>query len=90
MDQQGDHAPLVEHRAPLGDGRGGGHYTEIEPLTRLAFTWIWDDETRRTLIEIDFEERDGETTLRFAHRDLWDEEAVRGHEDGWGKVLAKP
>jgi uncharacterized protein YndB with AHSA1/START domain len=68
---------------------GGGRYTEIEPPTRLAFTWIWDDEPHRTLIEIDFEERDGTTTVRFVHSGLWDEEAVRGHEDGWGKVFAK-
>jgi uncharacterized protein YndB with AHSA1/START domain len=32
---------------------GGGTYTEIEPPTRLAFTWIWDGDTRRTLIELD-------------------------------------
>ena len=24
---------------------GGGHYTEIEPPTRLAFTWTWDGDT---------------------------------------------
>ena len=24
---------------------GGGHYTEIDPPTRLAFTWIWDGDT---------------------------------------------
>ena len=24
---------------------GGGRYTEIEPPTRLAFTWIWDGDT---------------------------------------------
>ena len=23
------------------------------------------------------------TTVNFTHRDLWDEEAVRDHEDGW-------
>lgn len=27
------------------------------------------------------------TTVRFTHRDLWDEEAVRSHEDGWGKCF---
>ena len=26
---------------------GGGHYTEIERPTRLAFTWIWDGDTTR-------------------------------------------
>jgi uncharacterized protein YndB with AHSA1/START domain len=66
---------------------GGGKYTEIDPPTRLAFTWIWDGDTRRTLIEIDFEETDGATTVRFSHRDLWDEEALRSHEDGWTKMF---
>jgi uncharacterized protein YndB with AHSA1/START domain len=63
---------------------GGGTYTEVEPPTRLAFTWTWDREpTRRTLIEIDFEEIDGATTVHFTHSGLWDEEAVRSHEGGW-------
>ena len=38
---------------------GGGTYTEVEPPTRLAFTWTWDDDPRQTLIEVDFEESDG-------------------------------
>ena len=67
---------------------GGGAYTEIERPTRLAFTWIWDGDTRRTLIELDFEETDGVTTVRFTNRGLCDAEAVRAHEDGWGKVFA--
>jgi uncharacterized protein YndB with AHSA1/START domain len=66
---------------------GGGRYTEIEPPTRLGFTWTWDGDTRRTLIEIDFEESDGVTTVRFTHSDLWDDEAVRSHEVGWGKFF---
>jgi len=66
---------------------GGGKYTEIEPPTRLAFTWIWDGDTRRTLIEIDFEEVDGVTTVTFTHSGLWDEDAVRSHEGGWGRIL---
>jgi uncharacterized protein YndB with AHSA1/START domain len=75
-----DPAKDVEHG-------GGGTYTEIEPPTRLAFTWIWDDDTRRTLIEIDFAETDGVTTVTFTHSGLWDEQAVRSHEYGWGNIL---
>ena len=66
---------------------GGGNYTEIERPTRLAFTWIWDGDTRGTLIELDFRETDGATTVSFTHSGLWDEEAVRSHEDGWGKLF---
>lgn len=66
---------------------GGGTYTEIERPTRLAFTWLWDNETHRTLIEIDFEEADGATTVSFTHSGLWDEATVRSHEEGWSNVL---
>ena len=76
-----DPAKDVEHG-------GGGRYTEIDPPHRLAFTWIWDGDTRRTLIEIDFEqESEGVTTVRFTHSGLWDEEAVRSHDGGWGRIL---
>jgi uncharacterized protein YndB with AHSA1/START domain len=68
---------------------GGGSYTEVDAPTRLAFTWTWDGDTRRTLIEIEFEERDGITTVRFTHSGLWDEDAVRSHEDGWRKLFAR-
>jgi uncharacterized protein YndB with AHSA1/START domain len=66
---------------------GGGRYTEIDPPRRLAFTWTWDHDSRETLIEVDFEERDGVTTVRFTHSGLWDEDAVRDHEDGWNKCF---
>jgi uncharacterized protein YndB with AHSA1/START domain len=69
------------------DFGGGGNYTEVDPPNRLAFTWIWDGDTRRTLIELDFEETAGITTVRFTHSGLWDEEAVRSHEYGWGRIL---
>jgi uncharacterized protein YndB with AHSA1/START domain len=62
---------------------GGGRYTEVDPPHRLAFTWLWDDNNVRTLIELDFEESGGATTVRFRHSGLWDEEAVRSHEGGW-------
>jgi uncharacterized protein YndB with AHSA1/START domain len=67
------------------DHGGGGHYTEIDPPTRLAFTWTWDrdDEGRETLIEVDFEEAGGATTVHFTHSGLRDEESARDHEGGW-------
>jgi uncharacterized protein YndB with AHSA1/START domain len=66
---------------------GGGQYLEIDPPRRLVFTWYWDGNATRQVIEVDFEEADGVTTVRFTHRDLWDEEAVRDHEDGWSNCF---
>lgn len=79
----------VVMRDPVKDVEygGGGHYTEIDPPHRLAFTWAWDEDGRETLIELDFEESDGETTVRLTHNGLRDEEAVRSHEGGWSACL---
>ena len=89
---------VVMRNPHKGERHGGsGHYTEIDPPNRLVFTWTWDndDEDRETLIEIDFEEADGATTVRFTHSNLRDHESVISHEGGWtrcfdnlGRVLA--
>ena len=39
------------------------------------------------LIEIDFEESDGVTLVRFTHSGLWDEDAVRSHDGGWNRAF---
>lgn len=66
---------------------GGGVYTEIDRPRRLVFTWLWDDNPTSTLIEIEFDEADGATAVRFTHSGLWDDEAVRSHEDGWTRCF---
>lgn len=66
---------------------GGGEYTEVEPPTRLAFTWTWDDDSSRQLIEIDFEESDGGTTVRFTNSGFASEESRDSHEEGWSKAF---
>ena len=68
---------------------GGGHVHEIDPPNRLAFTWGWDDDEDRVeqLIEVDFVEADGATTITFTHSGLWDEESLPSFEDGWGKCF---
>ena len=83
-------AVRVVMRDPAEDAEhgGGGHYTEIDPPRRLAFTWTWDRETHETLIEIDFKEAEGGTVVHFTHNGLLDEETLRSHEDGWSKCFA--
>jgi len=82
-------AVRVVMRDPHKDNEigGGGRYTEIEPPNRLAFTWTWDGEDTETLIELDFEEADGLTTVRMTHSGLRDHESARRHEYGWNNCL---
>ncbi len=66
---------------------GGGEYVEIDPPRRLAFTWVWDDESRRTLIEIDFHDRGDSTHVVFTHSNLIDIPTLQGHEGGWTRAM---
>jgi glutathione S-transferase len=79
---------VVMHDPDKGeDHGGGGHYTEVDPPSRLAFTWTWDGDDRETLIEIDFEESGDATTVSFTHSNLRDEAARIDHEGGWSRCF---
>ena len=70
------------------DYGGGGEYTVIEPPHRLAFTWIWDDDpSNPQLIELEFSERDGMTTVMMTSSGITTEKGRDEHEDGWQKCF---
>ena len=67
---------------------GSGHYTEVDPPTRLAFTWSWDDGAEDTIVEIDLQPLgDEETHVRFTHGGLPDEPSRLDHEGGWARCF---
>lgn len=79
-------------RSPDGEEFGGsGEYLEIDPPSRLIFTWTWDGHEGHQgtqLVEVEFEERDdGTTTVVLTNRGLKDEESKRSHREGWEKSL---
>jgi uncharacterized protein YndB with AHSA1/START domain len=74
-------------RDPLaGEDHGAsGEYTVVEPPRRLAFTWNWDDhDSELQLIELEFSESDGATTVRMTSHDIATEERRDSHREGWG------
>ena len=75
-------------RSPGGPGRGArGEYTVIEPPHRLAFTWIWDDdEENPQLIELEFTEHDGRTTVVMRNSGIPADERA-GQLTGWHGCL---
>lgn len=61
---------------------GGGVFTVLEPPRRLAFTWTWDDVADEQLIEVEFHEHDGATTVILTNRGLRDEDRDE-YREGW-------
>jgi uncharacterized protein YndB with AHSA1/START domain len=74
-------------RVEMGEWVVGGHYLEVEPPTRLVFTFDWehDDEAPTTVTIQITPEGDG-ARLVLQHEETG---SVSGHEDGWLLTLAR-
>ena len=75
----------VVMRDPDGEPVGaGGEYTLIERPHKLAFTWTFDDDpSNQQMIELEFMERDGVTTVLFVNSDISDGERRDSQYEGW-------
>jgi uncharacterized protein YndB with AHSA1/START domain len=67
-----------------------GVYREISEFDRLSFTHTWEDDMgdgqtpgHDTLVVIDFNEKDGRTTMAFRQSIFMTVEARDGHVGGW-------
>jgi uncharacterized protein YndB with AHSA1/START domain len=61
-----------------------GEYTEIDRPNRLVFTWTFDDDpSNQQLIEIEFTERDGATTVVFVNSNISEKKRRDEQYDGW-------
>ena len=76
-------------RTPEGEPVGaGGEYTLIERPHRLAFTWTFDDDpSNPQMIELEFTEREGATTVLFVNSGISEAERRDSQDEGWSTCL---
>jgi uncharacterized protein YndB with AHSA1/START domain len=61
-----------------------GEYQVVDPPHRLVFTWVWDDQPDRPqLIELEFSERDGATTVSMTNSSVPTDERLESQRRGW-------
>jgi uncharacterized protein YndB with AHSA1/START domain len=75
---------VMRDPAAGADHSASGEYMAIDRPKRLAFTWTWDHDPDNTmLIELEFTERDGRTTVVMVNSGLPTEKDRNEHERGW-------
>jgi uncharacterized protein YndB with AHSA1/START domain len=72
-------------RDPSGAESGAtGEYRIVDPPHRLVFTWVWDDQPDQPqLIELEFSERDGRTTVVMTNSSIPTDERWESQRRGW-------
>jgi uncharacterized protein YndB with AHSA1/START domain len=62
----------------------GGEYTVVDRPHRLVFTWVWDDQPDQPqLIELEFFEREGRTTVLMTNSAIPTDARLESQERGW-------
>jgi len=76
---------IVMRNPATGSSWGaGGEYTVVEPPRRLVFTWMWDhDAANPQLIELEFTEHDGSTTVLMINSGIPTDEVRDDQRGGW-------
>ena len=67
-----------------------GVYREIQPPTRLSFTWEWENPANRvgdTLVTVEFRDVDADLTEVIVMHRFTDVTRIGMHEQGWTQLL---
>lgn len=73
-------------RDPSDEAESGatGEYRVVDPPHRLVFTWVWDDQPDKPqLIELEFAERNGATTVLMTNSSIPTDERWERQQRGW-------
>jgi len=83
----------IEMQPPEGDAfHLTGEFREVEPPTRLSFTFAWDPpdpDDVETLVELSFRESGDSTEVDFRQGTFKTEERRELHRNGWGDSFEK-
>jgi uncharacterized protein YndB with AHSA1/START domain len=69
-----------------------GEFTDVEPPSRLAFTFNWDPpdpDDRETLVILSLTDRGDETELQLAQGEFATEARYELHKDGWTETFER-
>lgn len=67
-----------------------GTYREVDPPSRLVYTWDWREEEAamgETVVTVEFNVVEGGTEVVLVHDGFPAVEAKTAHEEGWGACL---
>jgi uncharacterized protein YndB with AHSA1/START domain len=82
-----DVRPGGDWRVVMGDWVVGGSYVEVDPTTRLVFTFDWeDDDEDATTVTVQITPKGDASRLVLEHEEYGEDS---GHQEGWLLTLAR-
>ncbi len=74
--------------AKMGDFTASGNYIEVDPPSKLSYTWNTSWMPRDTTVAWELHPQNGGTLVKLSHSGFaGDEEQAKNHNSGWEMVL---
>lgn len=64
-----------------------GEFLEIEPNKYLKYSWEWNADGERTIIEVSFTPLEDGTAVRILHSGFNKKESLDNHNQGWDSYI---
>ena len=81
---------IVMRDAEGKDHKVGGVYREFSPVSKLAFTWAWEDSPEHeTLVSIILRKTSAGTEMKLVHTKFATDQSRDRHNQGWTGCIAK-
>ena len=89
-----DPRPGGVYRVEIGPYTAVGEFVEVDPPSRIAWTWGWEEDGMSTppgssLLEITLTPEAGGTFVRLTHSGLPTPEAIEAHGHGWDQYMPR-
>lgn len=77
----GDYKLYAE--SPDGIFTMSGVFQEVNPNSKLVYSWQWEGTEEKTIVEVIFKERIGGSIVELRHAGFLTQESLDSHATGW-------
>jgi uncharacterized protein YndB with AHSA1/START domain len=73
--------------SPDFTGKNEGRFSRVEPLSRLTYTWEWNNDGEISTIDVQFTSAEAGTRVDIAHSGFSSQESMSAHDTGWDSYI---
>ena len=89
-----DPRPGGIYHVAIGPYTAVGEFVEVDPPSRIAWTWGWEEDGMSTppgssTVEMTLTPVDGGTLVRLVHSGLPTKESAEAHSHGWDQYMSR-
>lgn len=72
---------------PDFSGKNEGVFSRVDPLSRLTYSWEWNEDGEVSIIDVRFSKTASGTRIELTHSGFSSEDSRSNHDSGWDNYI---